>query len=96
MSLGAGFAAGIGAGIAIGMSSGQQKGKAQVFDFLEQNEIALFDQEGKRILVEDLKQNSTLRSKCTSRNKAFIPFLIVGLIALAIGLVVYFLSRAPL
>ena len=89
MSIGAGFAAGIGAGIAIGMSSGQNQGQKKVCDYLEANEIVLFNQEGKKISVDELREYTSLR--CQVNNKVAVVLGILGLVLLlAIALVVYF------
>ncbi len=89
MSIGAGFAAGIGAGIAVGMSSGQNKGQKKVCDYLEANDIVLFNQDGKKISIDELREHTSLR--CHVNNKAALLLGILGLVLLlAIALVVYF------
>jgi len=89
MSIGAGFAAGIGAGIAIGISSGQDKGQKKVCDYLEANDIVLFNQDGKKISIDELREYTSLR--CQINNKVALLLGILGLVLLlTIALVVYF------
>lgn len=93
MSFATGFAAGIGTGIAIGVSSGQGQGKKQVCDFLETNEIALFDQQGNRISIEDIRGRTKQGMSCHSDKKLAVVLGIGALVLFAaIALVVFFLQ----
>ena len=89
--MGAGFAAGIGAGIAIGISSGKRQGQEQVCNYLEENEIALFDQEGNQISIADVRSKTKVETSCRINNKVGLQLAIFGLILLlAIAVAVYF------
>ena len=87
MSLGAGFAAGIGAGIAIGMSSGQRRGQSQVCEYLKTNGIALFDQDGNRVSIEEIEENAQSALSCSTNNKLAILLGIAALAAIVLALV---------
>ena len=89
--MGAGFAAGIGAGIAIGLTSGKRQGQEQVCSYLAKNDIALFDQEGKKVSVDELRQNTKVETFCRINNKVGLQLAIFGLVLLvAIAVAVYF------
>ena len=89
--MGAGFAAGIGAGIAIGLTSGKRQGQEQVCCYLAENEIALFDQEGKKVSVDELRQNTKVETSFRINSKVGLQLAIFGLVLLvAIAVAVYF------
>ena len=92
MSMGAGFAAGIGAGIAIGISSGQKQGQQKVCDYLEANQIALFDQEGKHVTIESLRKDTGCGSCNRKSSKAMVMFSLLLVVAIA-GIALYFVLR---
>ncbi len=83
----AGFATGIGTGIAIGISSGQKKGQEKVWNYLEKNEIALFDQDGNRITIDELK-SKTVGACCESNKASSIAIAVAVLVALLLAGVV--------
>ncbi len=91
MSMGAGFAAGIGAGIAIGLTSGKRQGQEQVYSYLVENEIALFDQEGNEVAVDELRRNTQVETSFRINQSVGLKLAILGLVLLvAIAVAVYF------
>lgn len=90
MSFAAGLAAGIGAGIAIGMSSGGRQGQQQLCDYIEANNVVLFDEMGKKISVDELRENVKMEQSCHIGNKSALMLGILGLVVLmTIALVVF-------
>ena len=93
MSMGAGFAAGIGAGIAIGLTSGKRQGQERVCKYLEEHEIVLFDQDGKKVSLDELRQTTKVDTTCRIDKNVGLQLAIFGLILLvAIAVAVYFVN----